>query len=339
MRGAGDQRLLLAALAGASGGEIDGVLGLATIEAAATSTGPARARRAACPGDQRRLRARARVRRRSGATGVSGPSPPIGHAAITRDLARTLELEPGSRMSVHAYGTQISLVVDRVLPRRGVAGYWLGPSRRRTTCSSRRATFDFIRSTAGEVGPPSWIVAVSNRGGVEPGAARTDAATRQVRSIAAAAGVDAEVYPAKQRRLETADEVGGGFQLDVHGDGELRRPRRAAPAREPVRDARGGAQDGARDGARRRHAPLGARRRLRHRRLALRRRRDVPRRRWSASGSARSSSPSRLASSPPSTTASTSTSRSSRAASRARSRSGSSSHWRRSSARASASAG
>ena len=74
VRGAGDQRLLLAAFAGASGGEIDGVLGLATIEAAATYR-IARARRAACPGDQRRLRARARVRRRSGRHRRLGPEP------------------------------------------------------------------------------------------------------------------------------------------------------------------------------------------------------------------------------------------------------------------------
>ena len=114
-------------------------------------------------------------------------------------------------MSVHAYGTQTSLIVDRVLPRRGVAGYWLGPEQEANNVLVSRGTFDFIRSTAGEVGPPTWLVVVSNRGGVEPGAARTDAATRQVRRIAAAAGVDAEVYPAKQRRLETADDVGEGF--------------------------------------------------------------------------------------------------------------------------------
>jgi putative ABC transport system permease protein len=211
VRGAGDQRLLLSAFAGASGGEIDGVLGLATIEAAATSTG---LHVRAAPHAQVISVDFERARAFGGdpaATGVSGSTPPIGHAAITRDLARTLELEPGSRMSVHAYGTQISLVVDRVLPRRGVAGYWLGPEQEANNVLVSPGTFDFIRSTAGEVGPPSWIVAVSNRGGVEPGADRTDAATRQLRGIAAAAGVDAEVYPAKQRRLETADDVGEGF--------------------------------------------------------------------------------------------------------------------------------
>jgi putative ABC transport system permease protein len=211
VRGAGEQRLLLAAFAGAPASETDGVLALATIEAASTSTGlhvRAAPRTQVIGLDFERARA---FGGDPAATGVSGPTPPIGHAAVTTDLARTLGLEPGSRMSVHAYGTQISLVVDRVLPRRGVAGFWLGREQEANNVLVSRGTFDFIRATAGEVGPPTWLVAVSNRGGVEPGARRTAAATAQVRRVAAAVGVDAEVYPTKQRTLETADAVGKGF--------------------------------------------------------------------------------------------------------------------------------
>ena len=211
VRGAGEQRLLLAAFAGAPVRETDGVLGLATIEAAATSTGlhvQAAPRTQVIGLDFERARA---FGGDPAATGISGPTPPVGHAAVTSDLARSLGLEPGSRMSVHAYGTQVSLVVDRVLPRRGVAGFWLGPEQEANNVLVSRGTFDFIRATAGEVGPPTWLVAISNRGGVEPGAARTDAATAQVRRVAAAIGIDAEVYPTKLRALQTADAVGEGF--------------------------------------------------------------------------------------------------------------------------------
>ena len=75
VRGAGDQRLLLAAFAGATGGEIDGVLGLATIEAAATSTGlhvRAAPRAQVISVDFDRAR---RVRRRSGRDRRLGPEP------------------------------------------------------------------------------------------------------------------------------------------------------------------------------------------------------------------------------------------------------------------------
>ena len=268
VRGAGDQRLLLAAFAGASGGEIDGVLGYDD-RSCATSIGVRAAPRAQVISvDFERARA---FGGDPAATGVSGSTPPIGHAAITRDLARTLELEPGSRMSVHAYGTA-DLTRRRSRPAAAGCRRLLARSRSRRRTTPRRARSTSL--TAGEVGPPS-----SDRRRVEPrrrraGSRRTDAATRQVRSIAAAAGVDAEVYPAKQRRL--ADDVGEGFsRCSRRWGASASSP--AAPAREPVRDAGGGAQDGARDGARGRDAPLGARRRLRHRRLALRRRRDVPR--------------------------------------------------------------
>lgn len=211
VRGAGDQRLLLDALRTAERGDLDGTLGFATIEAAATSTG---ARVLAAPRSQVIGVDFEQARNFGGdpeATGVEGPTPPVGHAAITRDLARALGLEAGSRMSVHAYGTQISLKVDRVLPRRGIAGFWRGPEQEAKNVLVSPQTFDLIRATSQDVGPPVWNVAVSNVGGVEPGAALTDSATRQVEQAAAAAGIDAEVLPVKQRTLETADAVGKGF--------------------------------------------------------------------------------------------------------------------------------
>jgi putative ABC transport system permease protein len=210
VQGAGEQRRLLQALQ-AEGGEIDGTLGLATIAAAATSTG---LHVLAVPRSQVIGIDFERARGFGGdpaATGVRGPNPSVGHAAVGRDLARALDLAPGSRMSVHAYGTQISLVVDRVLPRRGLAGFWLGPEQEANNVLVSPRTFDLIRATGRESAPPAWSVAVSNRGGVEDGVAATDAATRQVQRAAARAGVGAEVYPVKLRTLEAADALGEGF--------------------------------------------------------------------------------------------------------------------------------
>src|SRR5204862_349283 len=61
-----------------------------------------------------------------GSTGISGATPRPGEAAITVDLARTLKLAPGGRFDIYAYGRRRSLIVDRILPRRGIAGFWLG---------------------------------------------------------------------------------------------------------------------------------------------------------------------------------------------------------------------
>ena len=201
-----------------------------------------------------------------------------------------------------------------------------------------QGTFDFIRSTAGEVGPPSWIVAVSNRGGVEPGAAHTDAATRQVRSIAAAAGVDARSIRPSNGGSRPPTKTGEGFSSMFTAMGSF----------------------GVLAGllllvnlfvmlAAERKTELGMARAVGMRRSELVG--AFATEGWLYAVVATSlgvlvgiglgaiSSPSRLASSPPSTTASTSTSRSSQAVWRARSQSGSSLHWRPSSARASASAG
>ena len=57
-------------------------------------------------------------------TGIDGDTPAPGTAAVTTDLARKLNLAAGDTMTVYSYGQPLQLSVDRVLPRRGVAGYW-----------------------------------------------------------------------------------------------------------------------------------------------------------------------------------------------------------------------
>ena len=102
-------------------------------------------------------------------------------------------------------------MVDRILPRRGVAGFWLGPEQDAHNVLVSPKTFDFIRA-GGEGGtPPTWRVAVSNRGGVESGAVLTDEVSAQIRTAAATAGLDAQIYPVKRTTLDVAEAVGKGF--------------------------------------------------------------------------------------------------------------------------------
>jgi putative ABC transport system permease protein len=211
-RSAGEQAQLLRVLKPLTSGNIDGVLALATVEAAVTSTGP---RVLATPRSQvvaidfeeaRRFGAVA------GDTGVSGATPALGHAAVASDLAEALELRPGERIAVHAWGARTPLVVDRVLPRRGVAGFWLGAEQEANNVLVSRQTFDVIRAATGDGTPPTWSVAISNRGGVESGARLTDEVTARVRAAAAAAGLDPNVRPVKQTTLATADAIGTSFR-------------------------------------------------------------------------------------------------------------------------------
>jgi putative ABC transport system permease protein len=192
-------------------GEIDGVLGFATIDAAATSTGP---HVLSAPRSQVVAVDFAEARAFGGepaTTGITGSSPPLGHAAIGSDLARVLRVSAGSRIAVHIYGIRTLLAVDRILPRRGIAGFWLGPEQEANNVLVSPKTFDWLRGGARTGVEPTWNVAVSNEGGVESGAARTDTVVRQIRAAASTAGLDPEVYPVKQRTLEVADAVGTAF--------------------------------------------------------------------------------------------------------------------------------
>ena len=206
-----EQTQLLRLLRPLESGDVDGVLGFATIEAAVTSTGP-RVRTA--PRSQLVSVDFEQARAFGGdakATGIEGSTPQIGRAAITADVARALAVRPGQRIAVNAYGLRTSLLVDRVLPRRGVAGFWLGAEQEAHNVLVSPRTFDVIRSGGSGGIPPVWRIAVSNRGGVESGAPLTEVVSTRFQSTAAAQGLDPQVYPVKQTTLDVAEAVGKGF--------------------------------------------------------------------------------------------------------------------------------
>jgi putative ABC transport system permease protein len=144
------------------------------------------------------------------ATGVSGQTPGRGHAAITTDLARALDVAPGAAVDVYAYGRPLTLTVDRVLPRLGLAGFSLtGQQEARNVLVSPATFAAMVRDRPAGAAPPAWYVAVSNRGGIESGVGMSDQVKRSIAS--ATAGIDPQITAVKQEFLDAADETGKTF--------------------------------------------------------------------------------------------------------------------------------
>jgi putative ABC transport system permease protein len=117
------------------------------------------------------------------ATGISGATPAPGRAAISRDLADKLNIRPGNRIVVFAAGGSTPLVVDRVLPRRGVAGFWTVDGRQQSyNVFVAPGTIAQLAATTGSAltEPPQAVLAFSNVGTVESGASVSDRAVAAI---------------------------------------------------------------------------------------------------------------------------------------------------------------
>jgi len=150
-------------------------------------------------------------------TGLEGSTPSPGAAAVTVDLADKLNLAPGDRITVYAYGRQLPLNVDRVVPRRGVAGYWTIDGRQQSynvlvapgTIRSLVSGLDATGQANATFVPPEVIVAISNVGGVESGAEATATASEAINQVVEPLGLRA--VPAKETLLDLADTQGKGL--------------------------------------------------------------------------------------------------------------------------------
>ena len=210
-RTAHDWRAVAGRLRSLPSSKVDGVISFAAFDAATT----------AGEGDTLRTAPNAQVvgfdfdsaRAFGGAaapTGVSGATPAPGHVAITTDLSRALDIGPGGAIDVYAYGKPRTLTVDRVLPRLGLAGFSLtGQQEARNVLVSPATFATMVRDRPRGAAPPTWYVAVSNRGGIESGVALSDQVKRSIES--ATAGIDPQVTPVKQQFLDAADETGKTF--------------------------------------------------------------------------------------------------------------------------------
>lgn len=202
------------ALAGFEHPDVDGVLALRTASAAVAGDGePPRARPRAQVVEVDFADAR-RLGNDPEATGIEGATPRPGRAAISRDLADQIAVGPGGDITVYAYGQEVPLTVDRVLPRTGIAGFWPASTGRRSynvfvapgTLADLYAAAPAATDASTPVQPPLTIMAVSNAGDVESGADRTDAVVRALRRELTAAGIDASPVAVKRDLIDEAVE-------------------------------------------------------------------------------------------------------------------------------------
>lgn len=146
-------------------------------------------------------------------TGIRGGTPKLAHAAITTDLARGLAVGVGDRFDVYAYGKLRTLTVARILPRVGIAGFSAAAGHDQQEAANvlvSQSTFASLPHRGFDTGaPPTWVVAVSNRGGVENGAAESANVERSIQK--AAGSLHPQVVPIKQQVLDVADQVGNEF--------------------------------------------------------------------------------------------------------------------------------
>lgn len=140
-------------------------------------------------------------------TGVSGATPAPGTAVITEPLATRLGVRPGSRFTAYAFGNAVDLRVDRIVPQNGVAGWWNGPELTSYNAFVAPGTIEKLATDAKvAAAPPQSMVLVSNTGGIEDGAQRTDAVRRELQG--ALNGVAATVEPVKRDALDFASQAG-----------------------------------------------------------------------------------------------------------------------------------
>lgn len=146
------------------------------------------------------------------ATGISGDTPGPGEAVVTADLAETLDVEVGDPLAGFLFGKETDLTVSGIVPRTGVAGFWLGSETRSSNAFVAPGSIE--RLIDGEVpegaAPPLTTIAISNRGGVEEGADLTRGVVDLVHEQLGA-GNHLRVEEVKRTRLEAAAESGDMF--------------------------------------------------------------------------------------------------------------------------------
>ncbi|HUS60846.1 MAG TPA: FtsX-like permease family protein [Acidimicrobiales bacterium] len=147
------------------------------------------------------------------ATGISGPTPAGDRVVVGEDLAERLKLSTGDPVEVFAYGGTRRYVVDRVLPKKGIAGFKNTPGSASPTLFVAPGTIESMIAAGGPTAtlaaPPVVAVAVSNRGGVIDGEALTSRVKAQLNEVLR--GSPGSVSLAKRALLEEAETAGKQF--------------------------------------------------------------------------------------------------------------------------------
>jgi putative ABC transport system permease protein len=141
--------------------------------------------------------------RAGGSSGLSGARPGQGQVVINQPLARALHARAGDPLALFLYGKTYQFLVARVMPERGLAGAGLGAEVNRNVFLPT-GVLETAATTSGT--QPRSVTFVSNRGGVEGGAALTAPVTAKLR--AAVAGTNALVDTPKKSVLDAAQKTG-----------------------------------------------------------------------------------------------------------------------------------
>lgn len=144
------------------------------------------------------------------ATGIEGATPAPGRVVIGEDVARELDVDAGDTLVVSTYGARLPLVIDRILERKGIAGFSIGLGSEAHNVFVAPGTIGPLAAKAPTgAPPPNAFVAVSNEGGVIDGAELTDQVVPQIET--ALGDVNARVMPLKKDTLRDAKLNGDQF--------------------------------------------------------------------------------------------------------------------------------
>jgi putative ABC transport system permease protein len=169
-----------------------------------------------------------------GGSGLSGPTPAAGEAVVNADLAKALGARAGDELTFYLYGQATPVKVARVVPTKGLAGAGTGQATARnaffapgTLVQAARAAQ--ARAGAGGAKPgapapagvraggaqavqPTTFTFVSNTGGVEAGAKRSDAVAAKLKSaLGPLASQGTSVETPKKSVLDAATQAGNGL--------------------------------------------------------------------------------------------------------------------------------
>jgi putative ABC transport system permease protein len=144
-------------------------------------------------------------------TGIRGETPSEDETVITTDVADLLRLSRGDELTAFVFGKELKLEVDRIIERRGLAGFWTGPE---TTSANVFVAPGTLASAIGDelpegAHPPLTSVLVSNRGGVEDGARLSEDVSRVIEDELH--GTPLRIESIKQDRLDSAKASGEEF--------------------------------------------------------------------------------------------------------------------------------
>ncbi len=139
-------------------------------------------------------------------SGLGGPTPSAGQVVINDELAARLDARPGDTVTFFLFDQQVDATVARVVPRRGLAGMGLG-STVNPGAFFAPGTLDAVARRAGGTAAPATSVLISNRGGVEAGAALTDTVTARVQGALGPSLAGTSVVTAKRDVLDAADRT------------------------------------------------------------------------------------------------------------------------------------